>query len=85
MTIQEALGKAVLLPYQKLWILDKSLVKVWEKSRRIGASYVEALNCVLIAMMSKPAGGMSCYYLSYSLESPAPIWRKSLSATRTRT
>ena len=68
MTIQEAMGKAVLLPYQKLWILDKSLVKVWEKSRRIGASYVEALNCVLIAMMSKPAGGMSCYYLSYSKE-----------------
>ena len=63
MTIQEAMGKAVLLPYQKSWILDKALVKVWEKSRRIGASYVEALSCVLTAMMSKPAGGMNCYYL----------------------
>ena len=68
MTIQDALSKAVLLPYQKLWLLDKALVKVWEKSRRIGASYVEALNCVLAAMLSKSAGGMNCYYLSYSKE-----------------
>ncbi|MCM1321639.1 MAG: hypothetical protein NC041_07195 [Bacteroides sp.] len=68
MTIQEAMGKAVLLPYQKQWLLDKALVKVWEKSRRIGASYAEALNCVLIAMLTKPAGGMNCYYLSYSKE-----------------
>lgn len=68
MTIQDALSKTVLLPYQKLWLLDKALVKVWEKSRRIGASYVEALNCVLAAMLSKSAGGMNCYYLSYSKE-----------------
>ena len=68
MTIQDAMNTAVLLPYQKLWILDKALVKVWEKSRRIGASYVEALNCVIIAMISKSAGGMNCYYLSYSKE-----------------
>ena len=68
MTIQEAMNKAVLLPYQKSWLLDKALVKVWEKSRRIGASYVEALNCVLISMLSKSAGGMNCYYLSYSKE-----------------
>lgn len=68
MTIQEAMSKAVLLPYQKSWLLDKALVKVWEKSRRIGASYVEALNCVLISMLSKSAGGMNCYYLSYSKE-----------------
>jgi phage FluMu gp28-like protein len=27
----------VLLPYQKAWIEDESKVKVWEKSRRIGA------------------------------------------------
>lgn len=68
MTIQEAMNKTVLLPYQKSWLLDKSLVKVWEKSRRIGASYVEALNCVLVSMLSKSAGGMNCYYLSYSKE-----------------
>ena len=68
MTIQEALHKEILLPYQKAWLTDKALVKVWEKSRRIGASYVEALNCVLLSMLSKAAGGMNCYYLSYSKE-----------------
>ena len=68
MTISEALTKAVLLPYQKNWLSDTSVVKVWEKSRRIGASYVEALACVMKAMLSKGDGGMNCYYLSYSKE-----------------
>ena len=68
MTISEALTKAVLLPYQKNWLSDTSVVKVWEKSRRIGASYVEALSCVMKAMLSKGDGGMNCYYLSYSKE-----------------
>jgi len=58
----------VLLPYQKAWIEDESKVKVWEKSRRIGASYVEALASVLEAAKSKDAGGQSSYYLSYSKE-----------------
>jgi phage FluMu gp28-like protein len=58
----------VLLPYQKAWIEDESKVKVWEKSRRIGASYVEALASVLEAAKSKDAGGQSTYYLSYSKE-----------------
>ncbi|MDR1315247.1 MAG: hypothetical protein LBK13_00115 [Spirochaetales bacterium] len=58
----------VLLPYQKKWIEDYSEVKVWEKSRRIGASYVEALASVLEAAKGKEAGGQSTYYLSYSKE-----------------
>jgi len=58
----------VLLPYQKAWIEDEAKVKVWEKSRRIGASYVEALASVLEAAKSKEAGGQSSYYLSYSKE-----------------
>jgi phage FluMu gp28-like protein len=58
----------VLLPYQKKWIEDEAAVKVWEKSRRIGASYVEALASVLEAAKSKEAGGQSTYYLSYSKE-----------------
>jgi phage FluMu gp28-like protein len=58
----------ILLPYQKAWIADESRVKVWEKSRRIGASYVEALASVLEAAKSKEAGGQSSYYLSYSKE-----------------
>jgi len=58
----------VLLPYQKKWIADGAKVKVWEKSRRIGASYVEALASVLEAAKKKEAGGQSTYYLSYSKE-----------------
>jgi phage FluMu gp28-like protein len=58
----------VLLPYQKAWIEDTATVKVWEKSRRIGASYVEALASVLEAAKAKEAGGQSSYYLSYSKE-----------------
>jgi phage FluMu gp28-like protein len=58
----------VLLPYQKAWIEDEAKVKVWEKSRRIGASYVEALASVLEAAKKKEAGGQSSYYLSYSKE-----------------
>jgi len=30
------------LPYQLLWLNDSSQIKVWEKSRRIGATYVQA-------------------------------------------
>ena len=58
----------ILLPYQKSWIADEAKVKVWEKSRRIGASYVEALASVLEAAKTKEAGGQSSYYLSYSKE-----------------
>lgn len=28
------------LPYQQRWLNDNSKVKIWEKSRRIGATYV---------------------------------------------
>lgn len=62
------MSEDVLLPYQKKWIEDLAEVKVWEKSRRIGASYVEALAAVLEAAKSKEAGGQSTYYLSYSKE-----------------
>ena len=58
----------VLLPYQKAWIQDEATVKVWEKSRRIGASYVEALASVREAAKPKEAAGKSSYYLSYSKE-----------------
>jgi phage FluMu gp28-like protein len=58
----------ILLPYQQAWIKDTAAVKVWEKSRRIGASYVEALASVLEAAKSKEAGGQPTYYLSYSKE-----------------
>lgn len=30
------------LPYQKAWLADNSRLKIWEKSRRIGATYVQS-------------------------------------------
>jgi phage FluMu gp28-like protein len=67
----------ILLPYQKAWIEDTTAVKVWEKSRRIGASYAEALAAVLEAAKSKEAGGQSTYYLSYSKEMTRQFARDS--------
>lgn len=84
MTIAEALNKNILLDYQKTWLLDGAKVKVWEKSRRIGASYVEALYSVLQAALSRTDGGMNCYYLSYAKEmtqqfiNDASFWAKLL-------
>lgn len=68
MTLDEAMQKSVFLPYQEKWLRDKSGVKVWEKSRRIGASYAEAFASVALASSRKADGGMSCHYLSYSKE-----------------
>ena len=76
----------ILLPYQKKWIDDTSAVKVWEKSRRIGASYVEALASSIEAAKSREAGGQSTYYLSYSKEmtqqfaKDAAFWAKHINA-----
>lgn len=42
------------LPYQKRWLEDKSKFKIWEKSRRIGATYVQSYedvrDCVIKAV-----------------------------------
>lgn len=58
----------VLLPYQRRWAADTSRVRVWEKSRRIGASYCEALLSALEAAKSREAGGQDTFYLSYNKE-----------------
>lgn len=42
-----------LFPYQKAWLADKSRYKIWEKSRRIGATYVQALEDVLDCLKRK--------------------------------
>jgi len=34
--------KSWFLPYQIRWLKDESAVKIWEKSRRIGATYVQS-------------------------------------------
>ena len=54
----------LLLPYQKEWLNDKSDLRLWEKSRRIGASYTLALEAVLDG--ASGSGGRNTYYLSYN-------------------
>ena len=53
----------VLLAYQKKWVEDKSPVKVWEKSRRIGATWAEAADDALIAATES---GMDVFYIGYN-------------------
>ncbi len=52
-----------LLPYQTGWNKDKARIKVWEKSRRIGASFGDASESALLASTSADAGGMNTYYI----------------------
>jgi len=84
--MEKEMSAEILLPYQKAWLADESGVKVWEKSRRIGASYVEALAAALEAAKSREAGGQSTYYLSYSKEMTqqfardCAFWAKHLNA-----
>jgi phage FluMu gp28-like protein len=70
----------LLLPYQQRWVADTSPFKVWEKSRRIGASWPIACEAVLLAAARK---GMDCYYLSYNYDmtkqfiSDAAMWARA--------
>ncbi|APC16301.1 hypothetical protein BLL42_11385 [Pseudomonas frederiksbergensis] len=57
---------AVLLGYQKKWIGIRAPLKVGEKSRRIGLTWAEAADNVLVAAAEKPAGGQTVYYLGYN-------------------
>ncbi len=41
------------LPYQIRWLKDQSPIKIWEKSRRIGATYVQAYEDVREAAQNK--------------------------------
>ncbi|MEQ8167640.1 MAG: terminase family protein [Candidatus Eremiobacterota bacterium] len=41
------------LPYQMRWLKDESVIKIWEKSRRIGATYVQSYEDVRDAIAKK--------------------------------
>ncbi len=56
--------EAIFLPYQRAWSQDRAPVKLWEKSRRIGASYSEAADNVLHAAAAE--GGGNVGYISYN-------------------
>jgi len=55
----------VLLSYQKEWVTDKAEVAVWEKSRRVGASWSEAAED---AVLSASQNGMDVLYIGYNKE-----------------
>lgn len=57
---------AVLLGYQQRWIGIRAPLKVGEKSRRIGLTWAEAADNVLVAAASSQAGGQTVYYLGYN-------------------
>lgn len=44
---------ASFLPYQQRWIRDQSLLKIWEKSRRIGATWTQAFEDVHDIMLRR--------------------------------
>jgi phage FluMu gp28-like protein len=60
------MSEAVLLSNQQDWINDLAAVRVWEKSRRIGASWTDALDSVLKAALKRSEGGMDCFYIGYN-------------------
>ena len=51
----------VLLPYQQAWVADDAQLKIAEKSRRIGLTWAEAADDVLIAAR---ASGSNVFYIS---------------------
>ncbi|MDZ7655570.1 MAG: hypothetical protein U0997_06465 [Sulfurimicrobium sp.] len=59
-----AITPAVLLPYQQRWVSETADVAVWEKSRRIGASWCDACDAVLTAAPAENA--MDALYIGYS-------------------
>ena len=56
----------VLLSYQQKWVADEADVALWEKSRRIGASWCDAGRKTLVASSEADAGGMDGLYIGYS-------------------
>jgi phage FluMu gp28-like protein len=54
--------------YQKRWIADESPLKIGEKSRRIGLTFGEAADAVLVTSKSRAAGGTNHFYLGTTKE-----------------
>ncbi len=63
-----ARAPAALLGYQQKWVADDAQLKVAEKSRRIGLTWAEASDDVLIAARDRSAGGQNVYYIGYNMD-----------------
>lgn len=64
--VADAVGEALLLPYQTAFNNDDSPVSIWDKSRRIGASWGFSSEAVLTASADRAAGGMDVWYIGYN-------------------
>ncbi|MEQ1776664.1 MAG: terminase family protein [Burkholderiales bacterium] len=65
-TSPSVVAPAVLLAMQQAWVNDRADVAVWEKSRRIGASWCTASDAVGTASATAEDGGMDALYIGYS-------------------
>lgn len=54
----------VLLPYQQAYVADPADVVLWEKSRRVGASWCDACDSVMTS--ARANDGMDTLYIGYS-------------------
>ena len=64
----------VLLPYQQAWVADRSQVKIYEKSRRIGISWASAAESALLAASQS---GMDVWYVGYNKDMAEEFIRDS--------
>ena len=59
----DPLADGVLMLHQKVWLEDKSRLKIAEKGRRTGITFAEALDDTLIAASNRAAGGDNVFYI----------------------
>lgn len=60
--------EAALLPYQRAWVYDRSQLKAFPKSRRIGVTWATAYEAVEVAASSPDSGGMDVWYMANALD-----------------
>lgn len=65
-SVSKGVNEALLMPFQTAFNNDPSPVRLWEKSRRIGASWGFSSEAVLTASAESSAGGMDCWYIGYN-------------------
>lgn len=58
----------VLLPYQQEWIADRSPVKVFEQSRKIGITWATACEAVDVASLPSADGGSDVWMMTGTLD-----------------
>lgn len=64
----DPLADGLLMPYQKVWVADKSRLKVAEKGRRTGITWAEAYDDVFTAAAEKKNGGDDVWYIGDTKE-----------------